>query len=557
MVNSDLFKNTLWIGSEFLKIFYSPVGVAGGFIDAFRGWKFSRSWVRFWFHLPSLVLLVAVYLIFGFSVFSRVDSRVQLFTVESEKRCSTKTLEAISDEMRENDFCKAIDWVCVEKDDTKTNSVTDRKNRYVELLSKRILSIQPANQSAHYRLGMIYSLTGQMEAAVSEMTGLANGNFGECPQANAWMAKELLKQTVAGVRVSSQELLGYLEKASKWKDVDFRLISFYARMLEKKGETNKAISIAKQAAIGRPELTLELARLYSRIGSKAELQSAATSAEEVFIKKLNSPVEKESDRLAVAEARKLTDRLEQAAEILTEGLLKKSSGPITKRELSEIQRMIFLKTVFKTEAGVFQAELAMLEKAAETDPTNPNISSEISKLRQLEIKPTKKLLDVLRKQIDLGFSSVTTHISLAEGLFQSGNIQGAIKNWETALAKDPNNLGVLNNLSLCLARESEMNVPRSLELLTKALALAPGNAEILDTLGDVLLIAKRPQEAIAKFELAIRFDKSRNGTRKKLVTAYRLTGMDGMAEATSKVIEKIEQAKSEEEAKAQEKSVEK
>ena len=555
MASSEIAKNALWLGSEFLKIFYSPVGVAGGFIDAFRGWKFSRSWVRFWFHLPSLLLLVSVYLIFGFSVFSRVDSRVQLFSVESEKRCTTKILEAVSDELHEKDFRKAIAWDSLDQVESKSNLITDLKNRYVELLSKRILSIQPANQSAHYRLGLIYNLTGQPDEAISEMTELANGKFGECPQANAWMAKELLKQTVAGVQVSSKELMDYLELATKWKDVDFRLISYYAKMLEKLGLTNKAVAVAKQAAQGRPELNLELARLYQRLGYKEELKSAANSAEDIFNKRLNTSNEKESDRLAVAEMRKITDRLEQAAEILSEGLLTKSSGPATKRELSEIQRLMFTKSIFRTDAGVYQADIAMLEKAAETDPLNPNISGEVANLLRLKVKATEKLVTVLRNQIKQGISSASTHIALAEKYFNDGKMKGAINNWEIALAKDPKNLGVLNNLSLSLAKDDEKNIPRSLEMLAKAIKLAPQNAELMDTLGDVLVIAKRPIEAIAKYDLAVHFDKTRISTRKKLLEVYQANGMEDMADVIQRVIEKMERENAIEEAQTKEKDV--
>ena len=161
---------------------------------------------------------------------------------------------------------------------------------------------------------------------------------------------------------------------------------------------------------------------------------------------------------------------------------------------------------------------------------------------------------MLRKQSDLGISSASAHILIAEGLFTDGNIKGAIKNLEMALIREPNNIGVMNNLALCLVQESETNVPRSLELLNRALELAPGNAELIDTFGDVLLIAKRPKEAIAKFELAIRYDNSRNNTRVKLEKAFRLIGMDADADATAKVIKQIEQAKTNGEAKSKDKA---
>lgn len=540
MALSDFANNTMWLGSEFLKIFYSPVGVAGGFIDAFRGWKFSRSKARLWFHLPSLVLLVTVYLIYGFSVFSRKDSRIQLFSVESEGRCPTKIIEAISDQLLEEDFCKAIGATGTEKNDYKTIPIRNLTKRYIELLSKRILSIQPSNQVANYRLGMIYSIAGQPKAALLIMSELANGKYGDCPQANAWFVKELLKQRVAGNDVPAQSVLFNLEKASKWKDVDSRLISYYARTLVVMGETLKAVSIAKQAAAIKPELNLELARLYLRIGYQEELKTAANLAEDVFMRRLHSPLMKESDLLAVAEARKMSNRLEQAAEILTAGLLNEGVGSTIKRELSEIQRLIYLKSVSQTEEGAYQASLFLLEQVADTDPSNPNISSEIAKLLPLKVKPTKKLMDVLKKQIETGITNVTTHKVLAEEFYALGNNKEAIKHWEQVLNKDPTNIGAMRDLALCLAKLSEKNTERSLELLNKAISLTPGNAEVLDSLGEVLMIAQCPKEAINKFELAIRSDNSRIETQKKLLKAYQAVGMNDMIKELTTVIEKKE-----------------
>jgi tetratricopeptide (TPR) repeat protein len=552
MTPTEFVEGAQWIGREFLKIFYTPVGVAGGMIDAFRGWKFSRSWVRFWFHLPTLVLLVTVYLVFGFTILGRNDSRIQSLSVKSEKNCATKLMEEIYAEQSEAEFSKVAGLSNIEVVPYKTVPLSDVTKRYVELLSKRILSIQPKNQIAHYRLGLIYSLTEQNEAARSEMLELANGKYGESVQANAWMAKDLLKQRVAGIEVSAPELASYLEKGSKWKNVDFRLVTYYARILEAMGDAPKAILLTKQAAVNRPELNLDLARLYYRQGYQAEARSVASSVEDLFIKKLNTPLEKESDRLAVAEARRITNRLEQAAEVLEEGLTLKSSGSATRRELSEVYRLFYVKTVFKTEAGPYQADLAQLEKVVDMDPSNPNISGEIAKLLPLKIKPNKKLVEVLKKQIEAGVTSVSAHILLAEGYLQFGNTKEAIKNWELALAKDPNQPGALNNLALVLAKESESNIERSLSLLNKAITLSPNNPEILDSLGDVLMMGKRPKDAINKFELSIRFDPQRLGTRKKLFEAYQLNGMDDMAKVLGKVIEKMERAKAEEEAKEKE-----
>jgi len=285
-------------------------------------------------------------------------------------------------------------------------------------------------------------------------------------------------------------------------------------------------------------------------------------AEDVFLKRLNSPHEQESDRLAVAEARKMTNRLEQAAEVLTEGLRNKSSGPATSgpatnRELSEIQRLIYVKSIRTTVKGEYEADISLLEKVVDTDPSNPNISYEIANLLPRKIKPTKKLLEALKQQVESGITNAPAYSLLADGYFAFGNMKEAIRNWEFVLIQEPNHIPTMNNLALVLAKLSDTHVDRSLSLLNKALALSPANAELLDSLGDVYLIAKKPKEAINKYELAIRNDPSRLGTQKKLLGVYQLQGMHEMAKTLSTEIEKKELAKAEEELTLREKSQEK
>ena len=162
-----------------------------------------------------------------------------------------------------------------------------------------------------------------------------------------------------------------------------------------------------------------------------------------------------------------------------------------------------------------------MEKAGEADPLNPNISGDIAQLLPLKIKPSKKLLDILKQQIEAGITSVSAHILLAEGYFAFGNMKEAMRNWEFALVKDPNNITVLNNLALVLAKTSDANVERSLNMLNKALSLSPGNAEILDSLGDVLFNADRFKESINKYELSLKNDPKRHRNQKKNAESIR------------------------------------
>ena len=61
------------------------------------------------------------------------------------------------------------------------------------------------------------------------------------------------------------------------------------------------------------------------------------------------------------------------------------------------------------------------------------------------------------------------------------------------------------------------------------------------------------KEAVAKYELAIRFDKTRISTRKKLIEVCRANGMEDMAATIQRVIEKMERENASEAAKTNEK----
>lgn len=531
-----------WLRQEFLVLLFHPISAIGSVIDAVRGWKYSRSWKSFFRNLPSLLLLSAVYVMLAFSLSKRHGGQTQLFSEESLKLCSTQTLENACHQQQEADFCKAIGAATLKLNENAFTPISESTKRYLELLCKRVLSIEPNNYVAKYRLGMVSSLTEKNERAELEMREITNGKFGDFPQANSWLAKTLVIMRGAGKDIPMQELLNHLSQASKWKDVDFRLLFLYSSLLEEQGENLKAVEVAKQAVTIKPEFILELARLYTRIGDDRGRIAASNQAEDFFMAKINFPTEKESDRLSVADARLLTNRPEKAAEILLEGLRQNLGGERTLRQLSEIQRLMYLNSIREKDDGSFEVDLSLLEKMADTEPANPNVSNEIARLLPFKVKPTKKLLDVLKSQIGLGITSAPCLLLLGESAYAVGNLEEAQRYWELAIAKDPENFSALNNLAFCLATLSATHVERSLELVIKANALSQNNADILDTWGEVLTIANRPKQAVNKFELAIRIDRNRVETRRKLVVAYETLGMREMAEAQSKVILSIEAA---------------
>ena len=296
----------------------------------------------------------------------------------------------------------------------------------------------------------------------------------------------------------------------------------YVRLLEEQGD-RLAIEVAKEWTDARPEFQLHLAKLYARFGDNDRRISAAKQAEVYYLSRINIPTETEADRLSVANARLLSNQAEKAAEVLSEGFLQRRGGGGTTKLLSEIQRMLYSKSIRKNESGKFEVDLTLLEKMVETDALNPDISIEIARLIDYEVVPTKFLKDVLTKHIDLGIISASSLILIGEAYFRKGKFEDARRHWELAVAKEPDNFEGLNDLAVCLIAISESNADRAIELVSKANSVSPNNADILDTWGEALLAAKRPIEAVNKLEMAIRRDKNRIDTRKKLITAYDVT----------------------------------
>jgi tetratricopeptide (TPR) repeat protein len=339
-----------------------------------------------------------------------------------------------------------------------------------------------------------------------------------------------------------------LEKAIEWKNLDPRLMVAYAKILEKGGDLQRAIVVTKRAASIKPEASLDLARLYARAGNADGLRESSYAVEDHFGKKLNTALEQESDRLAVAEAKRLSNKPLAAIEVLKEGLLNKDPKPKLQRELSEVYLQMYRTTIESTEPKspsdkvTWKVDFDALQKVIDTDPTNPNFSLEVARLLPIDVTPTKELLDSLKKQMQTGVTTSGTYILLAEEQYKLNKVKEAIKFWEIAIKQDPTNYLAINNLALVLAKDQPNNLDRPFQMLNQAVEAQPNNPELYDSLGELYLLANRPKDAINKLEKAIKLDQNRINTREMLVKAYQAADMEDMAQVQLRVIATIQSA---------------
>ncbi len=532
--------NWLLVGVRGIRL--HPIASLAGMIFAWGGWKRSRNWRLYFLHLPTIVLLVGFYAVLGLLSSYWEAGTADFLSAESGRMCPTSSLENACQQKQEAEFSRTIGTASQLKEDT-FDSLNENTLRFIELISQQVLSVDPANSNAQYRLALTLYLLGQFERAERDMRQIVENKLVSLPQAHAWLAKEMIIQQGEEGEHSRQELMAHLEIARKWKDVDCRLMFLYVRLLEEQGDYSLGLKVAEESFGTKPEFQLHLAKLYERIGDTEERISAAKQAESYYLMKINTNTASESDRLSIANARLLSNQPEQAAKVLSDGIRQHQGGERAIKLLFEIQRMQYTNSIKKNELGKFEMDLRLLEQMLETDALNPGVSTEIAKLIEYGVVPTKRLKEVLARHIQLGIISAPALILIGEAYFRKGKLEDAKRHWEMAIVKEPDNYEGLNDLAVCLVAISAANADRAIELVSKANDISPNNADILDTWGEVLLAANRPREAVNKLESAIRKDSNRIDTRKKLIAAYDAIGMKEMVTAQKKVLLTLEKNK--------------
>lgn len=549
--DNSVSENLKWLVTECFKVFTSPLSAAGSILDAARGWRYSRRWWQFFISLPAFFILILVYLAFGFSLFERTDTRVQRYGVKSEQVCSTQVLEDAA--YSTIDFLKTSSAnASSATNSASTSSITELQKRYVKLLNDRILLTQPKDGSAAYRLALVKAIAGDKDGALDDMRALATSDSSPFPAANSWVATELIdrfRKNPSGEALP--EILANLKPASLWPGVKAEVLEYYADYLFQSEMTTDAIAIATEAAKRNRAYNLLLMRYYKSVGNLDGVRTAGYEVAAYYTPRLNSASERVIDRLALAEANMLLEKPELAVSVVIEGL-NKADGNDKKtlaRVLSNIKIETFRKSKQTLDDGTNLADMAALDEAAAADPENPLISEEVAQMLQVKMKPSRNALSVLKKQIDAGITSAKTHRTLALGYYAMGNSAEAIKNFEIAVEKSEADSDSRNDLAMLLAREEMPDMERSFKLINEAVARDPRNPNYLDTYGQILLIANRPVEAIAKLEAATSFypnvDDNRAvaahiNSRKQLVKAYRLVNMNELADSQLSVIESME-----------------
>ncbi len=157
------------------------------------------------------------------------------------------------------------------------------------------------------------------------------------------------------------------------------------------------------------------------------------------------------------------------------------------------------------------------DRATEKERLYIEIQAALTKQEWAKLEDFKPSLEAL---VQKSPKEREAHEWLASILWNSGSLEGAIKEWQNVLEIDPNFPEACNALSILymLIR----NYEKALEFAKKYSSFFPDNGNTFDTIGAVYFDWGKPDEAIANFKIAIEKGPHLNGSYYSLIYTYAL-----------------------------------
>ena len=511
--------------SPLLDMFSNPFRTAQGFIEYFLAWLFTRPWRAVLGFLPVVLLLTATVglAFYGWSIDDRkLVSRYVQWSDAELNSAEPNVTEASA--TAESSALMKVETV----------------STYGELLLRRILQLEKSDSRSRYLVALQIGSRGRRGQARQIMRQLAPSDSEGFAPAHAWLAIDRLLQGAISDAASRAALMHDLRLAATWSGTGAQLRVLLAELLEKEGRVGEAIKTLQSAAESDSSAWVPLVAVSLRNGRKQPAQDASTKAKSIFMARINQHQATVLDYINLARLWILESKYDEAIKQVGLGLKQFPDERNLRLVLSECYRVKFLSTYKETSTGI-ECDIGLLDEALKADPSNPAVSEEVAKLLARGGNASQSLMKALDGQLTEGKATTMTHLMLATRSLKSDNFQAAVPHLEVALRNAPNAPVVLNNLALALVRVSPANAARARELIDRALRVGGPNAEMLDSQGEIRMVAKDFVGAVESFESAIGLDGSRIGSRKRLVEAYDKAGLKDMIPIQVAKIRELEQ----------------
>jgi len=531
---------------------FDPVQFVADIWDAFDLWRSTRRWRPILIMIPGILFFLTAFGTITFGMMTRNQTKLAKYAKKADivspiksdglnpnDRKTAKKLTSVTNKLDQNGLTGEDDKGEASDEEKKELAEQEAKNaEFADLLFRRVLQLEPTNKNARYFVAYQQGIRGNTEQARATMQTLAPADTTSFLPAHAWMAMDLLQQLYVGTKVDMNELTHHLSVASEWQGTNAFVLSAYAQKLESEGKVNTAINMLQKAAQRDSGYNLPLSAMMAKHSQPVQAKEAADRAINYYSESFGKKDEKDRDRIAVAEVHVQAKKYEEAIKVLQEGLRIRDDRPAVRRALSNVYRLMYSNSRTQTDSG-FKVNLGLLNRALSADPTNPGVGEDIAWLQTVGVTADEKMVQSLREQLATGGANAITHLLLGNAFMNKGNIEKAMSHWQLAMGQDPNLVIAMNNLAVGLSMLDPPKIDEALKMIDRAIELSRGEAEFLDSKGEILQRAGRFSEAIVQYEKAIQRAPMRVETREKLVKCYENADMRDLADAQMSLIAKI------------------
>jgi tetratricopeptide (TPR) repeat protein len=510
---------------------FSPVEVAGDLLDLYANWIFSRKW-RYAFTMIPVLLLV-----FGFGTIvcvgklvddkskvrwyiEEADKQTKIAAEEMARKAETDAGVAGAEKSSPAGSSSNSESKPDQSGDAQSASIGDKRTaieraEYVDLLFRRVLQLEKSNKQALYYVALQMSRFGKTSAARQIMESLAPVRFSGFDMAHSWLATDMIQRNQQGQPINPEQLKHHLRHCTNRDDVNPLLLVVYAQLLQRDDQISQAEQVLKRAAKFDPSVLLGSIAIYNRNGMVGQARAAADLIYESLKDKFAG---EQGDKNIIVSAQGFaqTGRLDQTIDLLKTGVAQRPTSVALRRALSDAYRLKFRQTAAAAQ-GQVKVNLDLLNFAIVVDPTNIAVQEELSMLSIATSGKNSAVLDSLRVQIAVGGTSFSARLLLAEYAFKTQDFDSAIKQYEVVLAELPNMTLAINNLAMIFTLLETPRLPEALEMIQRAVTIAPDFPEFLDSQGDIFEAAGKTKEAIENYEKALVQGAGRVQTREKLI----------------------------------------
>jgi tetratricopeptide (TPR) repeat protein len=408
--------------------------------------------------------------------------------------------------------------------------------RAAALYAEKLNQLAPSHVLTRFNLARVALQRGDMTLGKRLLDELAPSKTAGLPEAHFVRAKLLLREHETLTPQDIELLVHHFEhslEANEFRDQARRMLVD----IHLAGQNwAQAIPQLEALSVQEPEFRLTLADVYAASGDRSRADRELQQAVNFLQKQVEShPEDIEMRMLWARAAARRGDHLQ--AETILLAARNDSADERVRIALANLYVARF-DELARQQAPPGQ-QLALLERALQERANHEDALTRLAALALSTNTDSQQARDRIKAVLAKGEVPATVHLILGTHAAATQHWDHAKLHLEQAYRLNPQMPVLLNNLAWTLANSTSPQLENALAISNAALEIAPEQAEIRATRGQILAQLHRWDDAIVDLEIALREIHGRRSLHETLATAYTQLGDEQLASQHQQMIEEL------------------